>query len=1037
MKPIIRWQYEKLEDSLGLLEDHIADPECPCHSEGENCARKHLKRAEAYAQETMIILARDPKSLAEEIQKLEDLANEAREWRRAEENLLCGKPVKPDDLVSAAWASGWRKYFETMLVGTCKVTAGKATLGETTVRISGKCSPVNGKGCQFRVTATDKIEGTTVSIQDLTKLIQDVSRKASQAKKQISSRTFANGTTNITRYEFEYRIVDALKLSVSHDPETFVPSPDYPQELQPRLRERAATRLQVERMAANLDPMSLLTEYHAIDRGAPIVGPDMVVESGNGRTMALILAYKRHPDVWTKYLEGLIEKAPDFGLEVGTGESGNKAPVLVRVRITEVDRKQFVQEANSSTTIESSAVEKARTDAGKISVEMLISLEVLENENIEDALRAARNSGFVKSFLSRLPENEQARLVDAKGQLNQDGIRRLTMAIFVATFKGDVGLRLAERFFESTDVAVRTVFGGITRSLGILARAESLAAAGERMPDYAIGEDLAKAVAVFAAIKKTPGLTVDTYLHQSQMFERELDAFQEYILTVLDINSRSARKIADILREYARLVIESPSPAQGGLLPEVRPLKIDLFKTAVRGAELSDIAAAVLHSPHWLETKVDLCNLDDKQVDAIMNWRPLRDFLAWGAGVGTVKICESGMGVGSYQVHIGGLSAENLNQAAIRARSVPTAKRVYTPNPEAVYEISIPQTPSELTWLPQETKKEKKQPAEQAALFNGESTVYPVNIPRPEILQSSLHGIVPDEFEKFKVQINLVRSPAWNVKDAPKITRPEDVQPFAYLMRRADREWLLVVCTNTGGQLVGLFEQSIGTHDYALVDAHELARVALLTGASNLLLAHNHPSGNNEPSQADRTTFESVKNTLQPLQINVLDLLVIGQSADYSIAGNRGMPVPADQLGPPVKVTPVIQKEPVGTRQQGRLFAELGKEDKPKLIEITETRVVKHYRLKTDFHKTSFRVKKLGDTLIYLGCPIDAEWTGKLCSDNQVLQKTVVNRTPAQMKKVAAWEKAGVEVIDRSQDKTMPFTDSEIINAIAAAPVVG
>ncbi len=1033
MKPIIRWQYEKLEDCLGLLEDHIADPECPCHSEGENCARKHLKRAEAYAQETMIILTRDPKSPAEEIQKLEDLANESREWRRAEENLLCGKSVKPDDLVSAAWASGWRKYFETMLVDTCKVTAGKATLGETSVRISGKCSPVNGKGCQFRVTATDKIEGTTVSIQDLSKLIQDVSRKASRTKKEISSRTFATGTTNITKYEFEYRIVDALKLSVSHDPETFVPSPDYPQELQPRLRERAATRLQVERMAANLDPVSLLTEYHAIDRGAPIVGPDMVVESGNGRTMALILAYKRHPDVWAKYLEALIDKAPDFGLEVGTAESGNKAPVLVRVRITQVDRRQFVQEANSSTTIESSAVEKARTDAGKISVEMLISLEVLENENIEDALRAARNYGFVKSFLSRLPENEQARLVDAKGQLNQDGIRRLTMAIFVATFKGDVGLRLAERFFESTDLAVRTVFGGITRSLGILARAESLTAAGERMPEYAIGEDLAKAVAVFAAVKKTPGLTVDTYLHQSQMFERELDAFQEYILTVLDINSRSSRKIAAILREYARQVIESPSPAQGGLLPEIRPLKIDLLKTAVRGAELSDIAAAVLHSPHWLETKVDLCNLDDKQVDAIMNWRPLRDFLAWGAGVGTVKICESGMGVGSYQVHIGGLSADNLNQAAIRAKSVPTAKRVYTTNPEAVYEISIPQTSQELTWLPQEVKKEtKRQPAEQAALFDGKTSVYPVIIPKPEIIQSSLHGIVPDEYEKFKVQINLVRSPAWNVKDAPKITRPEDVQPFACLMRHADREWLLVVCTNTGGQLVGLFEQSIGTHDYALVDPHELARVALLTGASNLLLAHNHPSGNNELSEADRTTFESVKSTLAPLQINVLDLLVIGQSADYSIAGKRGMPVPTDQLGPPA-----TQKEATGTRSQARLFAELGKEDKPKLIEITGKRVIKHYRLKSAFHKTSFPVKKLGDTIIYLGCPVDAEWTGILCSGNQVLQKTVVNRTPAQLKKVAAWEKAGVEVIDRSLASAVPFTDSEIVNAIAAAPVVG
>jgi hypothetical protein len=36
MQPIVKWQYEKLEGTLGLLEDHLADPDCPCHSAGEN-----------------------------------------------------------------------------------------------------------------------------------------------------------------------------------------------------------------------------------------------------------------------------------------------------------------------------------------------------------------------------------------------------------------------------------------------------------------------------------------------------------------------------------------------------------------------------------------------------------------------------------------------------------------------------------------------------------------------------------------------------------------------------------------------------------------------------------------------------------------------------------------------------------------------------------------------------------------------------------------------------------------------------------------
>lgn len=157
--------------------------------------------------------------------------------------------------------------------------------------------------------------------------------------------------------------------------------------------------------------------------------------------------------------------APSYALSVELVDKF-KVPMLVRERLTKVDCKQFVEESNASTTIESSAIEKARTDAVKITLDMLTSLELLEGEAIEDALRSRRSKPFVSAFLSNLPANEQARLVDAHGVLNQDGVRRVAMAIFVAILKGDVGLRLAERFFESTDVNVRNCFNGITRSLG-------------------------------------------------------------------------------------------------------------------------------------------------------------------------------------------------------------------------------------------------------------------------------------------------------------------------------------------------------------------------------------------------------------------------------------------------------------------------------------------------------------------------------------------------------------------------------------------
>lgn len=586
----------------------------------------------------------------------------------------------------------------------------KGAVVSPTVKITGTCKP--DEACNFKVVATDKTEARATSIKELPRTIDEVIQRRGQEKARVTDKTFAIGTTGVTRYEFQFKIVEAGALIVSHDPSTFAPNPKYPRELQPRLRERAATRLQVDLMAATLDPDALLVDFQSIDRGAPIVGSDMVVESGNGRVMAVLLAFGYHPDVYGKYRDALKKIAPSYNLSPKAVDK-LKIPILVRERLTKVDRKQFVEEANASTTIESSAIENARTDAEKISLVMLASLEVLESENIEDAIRAGRNKAFAGSFLEKLPANERARLVDAKGVLNQDGVRRIAMAIFVATFQGDAGLRLAEKFFESTDINVRNVFAGIGRSLGLLSRAEALSSAGERYRDYLISDDLAKAISIFSAIKKTPGMTVSKYLAQMQMIERELTPFQERILEVLDEHSRSAKRIGQILGSYAELVINSPPPGQASLLPDMpRASKEEMFELAVK-------QSATFEDSEWLGAKIDRCNLTKVELDRALNWKPLRDFVAWGVGKGKVSLCSIRMVEGVYQVGIKGLDMAGQSAAAIKAKAIPTAKRVYTPYAEVVYEVVIPENGArELTWEPQEVKRMPKfVPSTQAALF--------------------------------------------------------------------------------------------------------------------------------------------------------------------------------------------------------------------------------------------------------------------------------------------------------------------------------
>lgn len=142
------------------------------------------------------------------------------------------------------------------------------------------------------------------------------------------------------------KVVEADSLITSND-DTGRVNPDYPAELQPRDRSRAASEAQINEIASNLAPRLLGRSPSATD-GAPIVGPDNVVESGNGRTLAIRRAYQR----------GRAEHYREWLADQGFDVAGMCAPVLVRERIapmTMEERRAYTLEANERTTLELSA----------------------------------------------------------------------------------------------------------------------------------------------------------------------------------------------------------------------------------------------------------------------------------------------------------------------------------------------------------------------------------------------------------------------------------------------------------------------------------------------------------------------------------------------------------------------------------------------------------------------------------------------------------------------------------------------------------
>lgn len=374
----------------------------------------------------------------------------------------------------------------------------------------------------------------------------------------VGNEVMAFGQDPRTRYSVRYEVIELDDLIASNT-DTGAVNPMFPAELQPRDRTRASSQMQIKRIASDLTPEALTTEFMSLDRGAPIVGFDNVVESGNGRTLALRMAAQEYPEQFDRYLNSVRDVASSRGIDPSVLDQFSR-PVLVRRRTAEVDRVRFAQEANSAAVLGMSDTERARSDAGRVSSEMLRSLTISENDDLGTAINRASNRQFVRSFVSQLPENERADIVTRTGELTQTGQRRIQAAVFNRTYNSPT---LSDRIFETQDNDIKNITNGIVSSAARVGQAEELVRQGRRN-DYSIAGDVVAATTKYADLKKQ-GLSVADYRNQGALFERDLTPNQERLLKVIDDNRRSGAKIRSMFDNYAQRVIDSPDPNQGAL----------------------------------------------------------------------------------------------------------------------------------------------------------------------------------------------------------------------------------------------------------------------------------------------------------------------------------------------------------------------------------------------------------------------------------------------------------------------------------------
>ena len=151
-------------------------------------------------------------------------------------------------------------------------------------------------------------------------------------------------------------------------------------------------------------------------------------------------------------------------------------------------------------------------------------------------------------------------------------------------------------------------------------------------------------------------------------------------------------------------------------------------------------------------------------------------------------------------------------------------------------------------------------------------------------------GVGPAKYASLQAALELARRQAREgLERGDTMGSPQQTQQFLSLhLQSNQREVFCCLFLDSQNALIRCEDLFTGTLDGAAVYPREVVRRALQLNAAAVILAHNHPSGVAEPSQADRRITERLQAALALLDIRVLDHIIVGTGQIYSFA-ERGL----------------------------------------------------------------------------------------------------------------------------------------------------
>lgn len=129
-----------------------------------------------------------------------------------------------------------------------------------------------------------------------------------------------------------------------------------------------------------------------------------------------------------------------------------------------------------------------------------------------------------------------------------------------------------------------------------------------------------------------------------------------------------------------------------------------------------------------------------------------------------------------------------------------------------------------------------------------------------------------------------------HVFDAKKVLLNKPVHVFHFIKSKfigEKRECIYCLSLNSKNELISADLVSIGTVNYSVAHPREIFQFAIRNSAVSIILVHNHPSGNVEPSSEDIQLTKRIEHAGTIIGIKLTDHVIVSDCAYYSLRENR------------------------------------------------------------------------------------------------------------------------------------------------------